>query len=178
MPSAALGHKKRPRCNRFVNRQAPWPSCQITFRSLPLRPRKQNSCPVSGPRRSTSCTCSDRVAKPSSCRCDRSPARPARRSEPGSWQRLKPTHDPQQRLHVHVAMNNNAPAVRDHNLDSTTARPAALLRLLRHDHRRHESGNVARPTFAIRLALGKQKLGPIPGGYLPPALGGLLSLIL
>jgi hypothetical protein len=40
------------------------PSCQITFNSSPLRPRKQNSCPLSGSRRSISCTCSDRLAKP------------------------------------------------------------------------------------------------------------------
>src|SRR5271169_1773078 len=32
---------------------------------------------------------------PSSCQCGRSPAIPARCSEPESWQRFKPTHDPQ-----------------------------------------------------------------------------------
>ena len=32
----------------------------------------------------------------SSCRCDRTPAIPARRSQTESCQRLKPTHDPQQ----------------------------------------------------------------------------------
>jgi hypothetical protein len=49
-------------------------------------------------------------------------------------------------------------------LDSTTARSGALLRLLRHDHRRHESGNVAKPTFAIRLAPREQELvgNPMP----------------
>ena len=54
---------------------------------------------------------------PSSCRCDRWPARPGRRSEPESWQRFKPTHDPQQRLDVYIAIDNNALAVPDHNLD-------------------------------------------------------------
>src|SRR4030088_524947 len=95
------------------------------------------------------------LQSPSSCQCGQSPAIPARRSEPESWQRFKPTHDPQQRLQVYVAIDNNAPAVRHHNLDSTTARFGALLRLLRHDHCRHESGNVAKPPFAIRLAPGE-----------------------
>src|SRR5262245_14275966 len=63
-PSATLGHKNRPRSNRFVNRQAPWPSCQITFNRSPRRPRKQNRCPHSGSRRSTSCTSNDKLAKP------------------------------------------------------------------------------------------------------------------
>ena len=51
-----------------------------------------------------------------------------------------------------------------HNLDSTTARSGALLRLLRHDHCRHESGNVAKPPVAIRLAPGEQELvgNPMP----------------
>ena len=58
----ALGHKKRPRSNRLVNRHAPRPSCQITFKRSPLRPRKQNSWPLNGSRCSISCTCSDRLA--------------------------------------------------------------------------------------------------------------------
>jgi hypothetical protein len=28
-PSAGLGHKKRPRSRRFVNKHAPWPSCKL-----------------------------------------------------------------------------------------------------------------------------------------------------
>src|SRR6266496_4232474 len=72
----------------------------------------------------------------SSCRWGRSPAILARRSEPESWQRLKPTHDPQQALHIYVAIDNNAPAVYAHNLDSATAQSSDLFRLLRHDHRR------------------------------------------
>src|SRR5215470_667996 len=63
-PSAGLGQRKRPRSNFFVNRQAPWPSCQITFKRLPRRPRKQNRWPLSGSRRSTSCTCSAKDGKP------------------------------------------------------------------------------------------------------------------
>jgi hypothetical protein len=51
------------------------------------------------------------LQSPSSCQCGQSPAIPARRSELESWQRFKPTHDPQQRLHVYVAIDNNAPAV-------------------------------------------------------------------
>nr|AAA98375.1 unknown [Agrobacterium tumefaciens] len=31
VPSAADGQMKRPRSSFFVNRQAPWPSCQITL---------------------------------------------------------------------------------------------------------------------------------------------------
>src|SRR3954452_12336446 len=94
--------------------------------------------------------------RPSACRCDRSPATPGRRSELGSWQSLKPTHDPKQGLHIYVAIDNNAPTVRAHNLDSTTARFAALFRLLRNDHRRHES--CRKLPFAIRLAPGEQQL--------------------
>ena len=56
--------EKRPRSSRFVNRHAPWPSCQITFNRSPRRPRKQNRWPLSGSRRSTSCTCSARHGKP------------------------------------------------------------------------------------------------------------------
>jgi len=73
--------------------------------------------------------------------------------------------DPQQRLHVYVAIdNNNAPAVRHHDLDSTTARSGALLKLLRHDHCWHESGTVAKPPFAIHFAPGEQELvgNPMP----------------
>ena len=41
-PSATLGHRNRPRSRRLVNRQAPWPSCQITFNRSPHpAPRKQ-----------------------------------------------------------------------------------------------------------------------------------------
>ena len=80
----ALGQRKRPRSSRFVNRQAPWPSCQITFSRSPRRPRKQNRWPLSGSRCSTSCTCSAGWRSPSACRCGRSPATPARRSGTGS----------------------------------------------------------------------------------------------
>ena len=44
----ALGHMKRPRSSLFVNRHAPWPSCQITFNRSPRRPRKQNKWPPNG----------------------------------------------------------------------------------------------------------------------------------
>ena len=71
---------------------------------------------------------------------------------------FKPTHDPKQGLHIYVAIDNNAPTVRAHNLDSTTARFAALFRLLRNDHRRHESASVAKLPFAIRLAPAEQQL--------------------
>ena len=50
------GQMNRPRSSRFTNRHAPWPSCQITFKRSPRRPRKQNKCPLSGSCRSTSCT--------------------------------------------------------------------------------------------------------------------------
>ena len=58
------GHRKRPRSSRLVNRHAPWPSCQITFKRSPRRPRKQNRWPLKGSRFNISCTCSDRLAKP------------------------------------------------------------------------------------------------------------------
>lgn len=64
MPSAGDGHKNRPRSNFFVNRQAPWPSCQITFSTLPLRPLKQKRWPFRGSCRRTSCTCRERPGNP------------------------------------------------------------------------------------------------------------------
>ena len=70
---------------------------------------------------------------------------------------FQPTHDPKQGLHIYVAIDNNAPTVRAHNLDLTTARFAVLFRLLRNDHRRHESANVAKLPFAIRLAPGDKE---------------------
>ena len=48
---------------------------------------------------------------------------------------FKPTHDPQQGLHTDVAIDNNA-RIGDQTPISTTARFAALFRLLRNDHRR------------------------------------------
>ena len=84
-----------------------------------------------------------------------------------------PTHDPKQGLHIYVAIDNNAPTVRAHDLDSTTARFAALFRLLRNDHRRHESASVAKLPFAIRLAPARTAAGwkshvgapsPMPAG--------------
>jgi hypothetical protein len=35
LPSVACGHTKRPRSSRFTNRQAPWPSRQITSPDRP-----------------------------------------------------------------------------------------------------------------------------------------------
>src|SRR4029077_19673065 len=64
VPSGTLGHKKRPRSSRLVNRHAPWPSCQTTFKRSPRRPRKQNSCPLNGSCRSTCCTSNDKLANP------------------------------------------------------------------------------------------------------------------
>jgi len=63
-----------------------------------------------------------------------------------------------------ITRRNNAPAVRHHDLDSTTARSGALLKLLRHDHCWHESGTVAKPPFAIHFAPGEQELvaNPMP----------------
>ena len=42
--------------------------------------------------------------------------------------------------------------------NSATAQSATLFRLLRNDHCRHKSGNIAKLPFAIRLAPGKQQL--------------------
>ncbi len=53
-----------PRSNLFVNRHAPWPSCQINFIRSPRRPRKQNKCPLSGSCFKTSCTCRASDGKP------------------------------------------------------------------------------------------------------------------
>jgi hypothetical protein len=64
----------------------------------------------------------------------------------------------QQRLQ---AIDNKAPTVRAHNLDSATAQSATLFRLLRNDHCRYKSGDIAdiaKLPFAIRVAPGKQQL--------------------
>ena len=68
------------------------------------------------------------------------------------------------RGHIHVAIDNNAPAIRAHDLDTTKIRSRALLRRFRRDHRRHKSGNAAKSSFTIRLAPGKQELvgNPVP----------------
>ena len=83
-----------------------------------------------------------------------SPTIRAGRSEPGSWQHLKLPDDSQQRLHGHVAIDNNAPAVRAHKLDPTTDRSRVLFRLLQRDHRRANPGmSASRPSrYALRQA--------------------------
>src|SRR5438128_6999808 len=58
---------------------------------------------------------------PFSCLCAQSPATPARRSGPGSPQRLQSPNNPQQRVHVYIAIDNNTPAVRAHDLHLTVA---------------------------------------------------------
>ncbi len=47
-----------------MNRHAPWPSCQITFRRSPLRPRKQKRWPLKGLRFRTSWTCKAKEGNP------------------------------------------------------------------------------------------------------------------
>src|ERR1700724_1518993 len=94
----------------------------------------------------------------SSCRCDRSPAKPEPLSEIGSWQRFKPAHDPQQGLHLDIVIDQNAPAVRAHDLDPPTARSGTRFMRLRNDHRRHKSSGRPKPPRAICLAPRKQKL--------------------
>ena len=119
-----------------------------TFNRSPLRPRKQNSCPLSGSRRSTSCTCSDRLAKPFLM---------------SVWPVASHTRTPLG-TGIMAASTITRRPFHAHNLDSATAQSSDLFRLLRHDHRGHESGNVATPTFAIRLAPGEQQLvgNPMP----------------
>ena len=60
------------------------PSCHSTLISPPRRPRNTNRCPLCGSRLSVSCTMSAKPSNPCACRCGRPPARPARRSGPGS----------------------------------------------------------------------------------------------
>jgi hypothetical protein len=106
----------------FVNRQAPWPPCQITFNRSPLRPRKQNNCPLSGSRRSISCTCSDRLARPFLMSVW--PVASHTRTPLGTGiMAAFQAHARSAAASPHLAIDNNAPAVRHHNLDSTTARP-------------------------------------------------------
>src|SRR5665213_1626644 len=101
---------------------------------------------------------------PSSCRCDRSPAIPGPLSEPGSRQPFKPAQNSQQGLHLDVAIDQDAPAVRAYDLDPPTARSGVLFRPLRNDHRRDKPSGRAKPPCAIRLAPSKQKLmgNPVP----------------
>ena len=44
-PSASDGHRNRPRSSLFVNRHAPWPSCQMILIRSPRRPLKQYRLP-------------------------------------------------------------------------------------------------------------------------------------
>ena len=67
-----------------------------------------------------------------------------------SWQRFKPTHDPQQGLHVYVAIDNNAPTVRAHI--SIRLPPSPLPFSGCSDHCRHKSGNIAKPDNVQNLS--------------------------
>src|SRR5665213_833693 len=104
------------------------------------------------------------LQSPSACRCGQSPAIPGPLSESGSRQPFKPAQNSQQGLHLDVAIDQDAPAVRAYDLDPPTARSGILFGRLRNDHRRHKSNWHAKPPRAIRLAPSKQKLigNPVP----------------
>lgn len=121
---SGLGQTKRPRSRRFVNRQAPWPSCQITFRRLPRRPRKQNRWPPSGSRCNTPVPAMPAPESPSACRYSRSRAIPARRQATGSsWPSISQRrHDCAQRRRA-----NRARDPHPSNLDNTGPRRETLL---------------------------------------------------
>src|ERR1700730_16740189 len=53
-----------PLSSLFVNRHAPWPSCQMTFKRSPRLPLKQKRPPPMASRLSTSCTRRARLGKP------------------------------------------------------------------------------------------------------------------
>ena len=93
----------------------PLPSCQIT--SIDCR------C---GHESKTGDRSADRAAalpepaatssqNPSSYRCGRSPARPARRSEPRSWS-FQNGHNPRQRRRINASVHDHPTPARQHNL--------------------------------------------------------------
>src|SRR6185312_9359625 len=61
---ATEGQMNLPLSSLFVNRHAPWPSCQITFKRSPRFPLKQKRPPSMGLCLSTSCTRRARLGKP------------------------------------------------------------------------------------------------------------------
>ena len=67
-------------------------------------------------------------------------------------------------LHLDVAIDQDSPPVRAHDLDPATARSATRCRRLRNDHRRHKSNRRTKPPRPICLAPRKQKLigNPVP----------------
>ena len=60
------GHRNRPRSSLFVNRHAPWPSCQMILMRSPRRPLKTNRRGNAG----TGCQ-GDRCCPPQRCRGQR-----------------------------------------------------------------------------------------------------------
>ena len=64
VPVFGDGQTKRPRSNRFENRQAPCPSHQMILIKSPWRPRNTNRWPENGSRDSTRSACAASEAKP------------------------------------------------------------------------------------------------------------------
>lgn len=134
---------KRPRSSLFTNRQAPWPSCQMTLIRSPRRPRKTKRRPLAGSRFSVSCTSSNRRGKPlrmSTCPVASQTHTP---SGPGSSAPIHNGDDPRQSLGIDTGVDNDPPTVRQDDLHARGCRHALLRRQLRcrcehrGDERRH-----------------------------------------
>ena len=163
----ALGHRKRPRSSLFVNRHAPWPSCQITFNRSPRRPRKQNRWPPKriAPKHLLHL---QRQARQSPCAypCARSPATPARPSGSGSSP-LQDIEDPGQGSGVDASTDDYAPPAAQHDLHPIIPRLGAAQPRVRrhrggrlgHDHSRNEARHWCRlGSLSAQCAMPSQKL--------------------
>src|SRR5947208_10687897 len=112
---------KRPRSRRRVNRHDPCPSCQMIFRRSPLFRESKKYDRSADPSSRSPARVEQGWESRSACRCVPSPATPAPLSESGSSQRLQSPNNPQQRVHAYIAIDNNTPAVRAHDLHLTVA---------------------------------------------------------
>jgi hypothetical protein len=117
-PSASDGHRKPPRSSLFVNRHAPWPSCQMILIRSPPRPLKQK-----GLRRADRASSFPEPAVPGSgildaYRYGRSQATPAhcRVSQSPAFQHIE---NPRQRLRVNLRIHPDASPVAKIDLDQS-----------------------------------------------------------
>jgi len=113
---------------------------------------------------STSCTCSDRLAKP--FRMSVWPVASHTRTPVGIGitATFQARADRSKASTLDVAIDQDAPAVRAYDLDPPTARSGSFSGGSENDHRRDKSSWHAKPPRAIRLAPSKQKLigNPVP----------------
>ena len=111
-----------------MNRHAPWPSCQITFKRSPRRPRKQNRWPLKGSRRKTSWTCKrQRREAPAHVGVPgRQPHPHAGRNRDHGLPPIDNIENALQGAHVGAGPNPHAPPVQKLDLDAIIGGEASL----------------------------------------------------